>query len=533
MAIVLSAFLPSRQAGFATQAEGLIVAASVPEPKPPQLRDVSFGWWDLMRSDVASLGQFRPVGWAIQCVELALFGSDARLWHAASLAGLLVFTCATYGALRHLGLRALAAATGALGATFNRADSLWVSVGYPDLWGLVFLALALYSVTRATLPRPEAGARLHWDGMALACLSLAALCKEPYLLTFPVVLVGRIILERARPMGARSPVHRLIAAYLTIFSLLAAAVLAAARLSGARSYGGTSEGALGSPGIVLDRGWDIVLNAAVDAGFLLPVWIVLVLSIAKAGGTPSLREHITIVLMALLWVGPQVLVYSTRPVMWDYYYHPLCIGLAGLNAWAVGRLLSLHKTPVTGVVSCVVAAWAYEGWRDAAQRATQQVAHTALLEAVVREAARRSPPNGVFVLAGTPAGALEPGLRIMGGMGLEGRKDVRLAWLELPSPEVPFEASLSRTWMAFRADWPGIQSGAIGGVCLATPHDPQSVKIVADFSGPLRLRREDLVQEWFVWSWRRLQWTPRHESYVCWFRPHAPQAIVNERPPTE
>jgi hypothetical protein len=288
------------------------------------------------------------------------------------------------------------------------------------------------------------------------------------------------------------------------------------RTSGTTSYGGSSLPAIRSPELLLKRMYAMAATAASDGAYLLPVILIGIASVRLTPGAPGLRQWGVAVVILLCWTAPQLLVYSTRPEIWDYYYYPLVLGFAVLNAWAAWRIVHLQSRLLAAPLTVIAAIWLYHAWRDTSQEASRHMASIAALDRLVHECSRRIGIDRALVLAGSTADVYEPGIRILGGLGLEGRGDIRLLWLATDKSQLPFEPPLTRSWLDTAGDWRGSEQ-KIDAVCAATANAQPTGQELHSLIAGLGLQREDMTYDWHVWSWRQWAWTTRTESYACWF----------------
>jgi len=146
-------FHPVLDAQFVLVDDHEILSLVPPVDHPPEARPALDLRGMAFQSD-PSVGRFRPLYWTIRFGEIALFGDDARAWHATMLGIGIASAALLFGAARTLGAPTLAAfLLGAWLLVAPGVSSLWVRLGADDTVATFFFVLAIFAATQTVRSR--------------------------------------------------------------------------------------------------------------------------------------------------------------------------------------------------------------------------------------------------------------------------------------------------------------------------------------------------------------------------------------------
>lgn len=384
-----------------------IIFAGSTSPTHEQVRraEISIGYsiqptmeWALV-SDLHS-GRFRPITQVLEILLPRSIGADALRWHTIMLA-LAGITCAALfvAALSIPGsarVAALFALMVMLGPDPGPARVWYMMATKAEAVGTLFLAFAIIAISRAALGKNKR----TWDGGALLFALLAGLTKESFVLVIPALATLRIWLESKETQTTEwqslRSLKRLMAAYAGIFLALSTAIALTLSIASVESYGGATF----RSSSVFSEGLYLTLSQFPSQS----VWFVPVIlsgyTLARLyGPTGALKTAAPVLILAVLWVVPQVLLYSARGGMWDHYWLPCAIGIAGLNAAAIAYLSDQKDRWLFAIAIIAVVIWIGNGIRVNFQTVSNFAERThARQEALLHVAQRISNEGKILVI---------------------------------------------------------------------------------------------------------------------------------------
>lgn len=349
--------------------------------------------WGL-ESDIQG-GRFRPVTQILEIALPKLVGTEPVRWHIL----LLALTGVTCVALFYAGLGVFASAR--VAALFTLMAMLGPDPGPARTWymmstkaeavGTLLVAYAILAACRAA----RGSNRRFWDGTALVGTLLAGLSKESFVLVVPAVVMLRVLLEsresRTSIWESTQKLQRLLVMYMGIFVAQLTAIALTLVAAGPDSYGGTS---LKSASVFVE-GFIFILRYLPEQS----VWFIPVaLSVWTLRGSwrtsETFRAVAPAVVLSALWIAPQVILYATRGGMWDHYWLPCVIGIAGINAAALAYLERASKKWLFGMACVTVIVWAGNGIRVNFQSVANFAERTHAHQEVLHSIAQQIPDKG-------------------------------------------------------------------------------------------------------------------------------------------
>lgn len=317
------------------------ILTTTDNPLHPQLAaDVGKGfsgfWSYAFQRDLMLHGRFRPLHWALTTAESALMRDHPHLWIAEthligiSACVLLFFTG------RRLGLGTLSALL----------LSLWIMIATRRLWaelqlseepGLFLTVLAIYSIVRAADKRSRT-----WDALGLASTACAALFKESFVLVIPALLLFRVLLERrGTDMPSIRAALRRVRWVVAIGGLmwLTLSTVVILLLLDPDGYDNTVVA-----GVATTERWSPIRWAemlwAWSGLFALftPLLGLAWLAPALRSGSRARRDLLLGALVLVLWLGPQLLIYSASGFR-EHYFVPAIFPVAFACALGIELLL--------------------------------------------------------------------------------------------------------------------------------------------------------------------------------------------------
>lgn len=387
VALVAGVYAPQLLAPFELQDDHRIIA--------PVIKDVPRGalgavrsWVAELRSDVASVGRFRPVNQIFDVLGPRILGPSAAQWHLCLLGLAVAVTVLLFQAAFRLYACAGAAAVFALIvmlAPDPGPTSAWYRLGPKEAWGMLFLAGALVAMLRRR------------DVLAFVLAALCAYSKESFLLLVPALFGVRWWLEirdsEKRPLAALWELRGLAVAYAVLLAGGMAGVLVAMRNAGAQSYGGRSMAVSGGTVLqVLAR--DVARAPLLAAGFvpaLLALWV------ARKRLGRNVGVHVLAAAVFAAWIGPQYLLYATRGGLWDHYWLPCVVAFAAVNAAGLAVLAGESRV-LYRVALAVVAIWTVNAVRTDVLAVVNFIAKARVQQAAVGIASSHVTPDSDLVI---------------------------------------------------------------------------------------------------------------------------------------
>jgi len=382
--------------------------------------------WGLV-SDATEGGRFRPVTQALEIYLPRLLGTEASHWHAA----LLLLTGLACAALYLAGQGVFASAP--LAGLFALMVMLAPDPGPARTWymmstkaeavGTLLVACAIFAASRAALGRRARS----WDSAAILCALLAGLTKEPFVLVLPALAALRIWLEAREArisewQGARR-LLRLMALYAGVFVALMVAIALTVSASSVASYGGAT---LRSSSVFLAGLSSILLHLPQQSIWFIPA-ILCAYALWRAGGfAGAMRTAAPALAIGALWIVPQVLLYAGRGGMWDHYWLPCTIGIAGLNTAALAYLSGTSNAWLFRAALIAVLLWTANGIRVNVQTVANFAARTHAQQDALQEIVRRTPAEGKVLVVADGDTLSEYSLSWLFFLAHQGRPDTRV-----------------------------------------------------------------------------------------------------------
>ena len=373
-------------------------------------------------------GRFRPVTQMLEIVLPRLLGTDALRWHFLLLA-LVAVTCITLfyagmGVFTSARVAALFTLMVMLGPDPGPARAWYMMSTKAEAVGTLLVTCAIFAASRAA----KANDRRLWDSVALVSTLLAGLAKESFVLVIPAIAALRVWLESRESEAAiresSQKLWRLMLVYGGIFLALSSAIVLTLVAATVDSYGGSSL----KSASVFTEGFISTFRYFPEQS----VWFVPVaLSIWKwrdfslTSGT--LRVVAPVAVIFVMWVVPQVLLYSTRGGMWDHYWLPCVIGIAGLNAAALVHLERTKRKWLFGAACAAVILWAGNGFRVNFQSVANFAERTHAHQEALYEIAQRIPDKGRLLLVADDATQGEYAFSWIFFLGNEGRPNTQVS----------------------------------------------------------------------------------------------------------
>lgn len=457
-------FSPALSAGLVlVDDHGIIAIASDLHRGPPLETIPSVIQANILRD--FPLGRVRWVYYALRVVETWLLGTQAAAWHLATWAIGFVSGLLLYSAARTLGWPIRIALVFAASVFFSANGAVaWIGLGPAETYGTLFTALALFALTQAVC-RGHPG----WDLLLILSAFAAGLCKESFVLLAPALLYGRVALWQVvhrRPwrqaLGANWPVALGLAG---VFGASMALVAWVAWNAGAHSYGGVS---LALRGDSLARMARMGLDVLWQSTFFLPV-LLLLWALKRNRGAPNILDvAVPAGVFTILWVLPQLVLYSTRPAVAAFYWLPAIIGLSTANVLALVWLARAETRLYTLGLACLALGIVLFGGLTYV-RASRFRADGVALDRMLDYLQQNVGPGKRIVVAVGPQ-YVENAVSILQHWTLRARGDVRFTVLPISDPSATpvenedwtnmLEQSYGRGRFA-RADVPPDQVAAI------------------------------------------------------------------------
>jgi hypothetical protein len=388
-----------------------------------------------------SVGRFRPLYWTIRFGEITLLGNDSRAWHAVVVGLGLVSSLALYSAARALGgSRQEATLLGCWLLVAPGVSSLWVRLGADDTVATFFFTLCLLCAALAL----RAGRwSAIWDGLFVLFAVASLLSKEAFALACIAAGAARAVgpLLLSRPFKPSQTISGSVVACLGVAGTLYVALVGAA--AGPLSYGGrylALPDPLGYLRVVVQNGAILVY-----VGLL---WLAPLVAWGFRRARPARRTVLGAVLvsgLALLLIGPQVVLYSQQGIFEGKYQDAAALGVA---VWTMAGLAWLRshgqiRPYVIGLRLWLVTvlAFGFSTWTYA-RSFTED---SAQLDRMLDQIASTTPEGAVVGIAADAARQYEPIHALTVHLAHRDRTDLKVSVLPLPPdrPYSPLEASFA------------------------------------------------------------------------------------------
>lgn len=345
-----------------------------------------------------SVGRFRPLTQVAEVAMPRAFGVDPFRLHLL----ILLLTALTSISLFHIGfklggssLEGTALVIFVLLAPDPGPSKVWYYMSVKaELLGTLFTLFAVLSTmkaARSSLARDEI--------LPLVMLAVAMLFKEPFALLLPAMLAMRLVLPFH--YGSVTNWREIPRVKLFVFGYLILAVAYSIALwigissSPKDSYGTQSLHDLSQLGAGLSS---IFRQLPMQAVLFLPLLLSTGLLVWRVGVARTAAALAPPVIIALSWVLPQVLLYAARGGMWDHYWLPALLGIAGLNVWCM-RLMRLDGSRTILAFALLVSfVWAANGIRTNYFAVQNYVRLTQMRNEAADALITRVPEKGVVVI---------------------------------------------------------------------------------------------------------------------------------------
>jgi len=394
LAIVAVTYLPQVGAPFELQDDHRIIAPLL-TAHPGGISGAVRMWASTIRQDVDEVGRFRPVNQVFDVIGPLVLGPHPLLWHCISIALAMAVAALLFAAALQLWQSPAAAAVFAL-VTLLAPDpgptAAWYRLGPKEAWGMLFLAAALWMMTRAA-------GKLRWSTeiVLFVLIVLTALSKESFLLLVPALYGIRVWLEaRAANVSPLAAVRRLRftgIVYGMLFITAVAAVAYVVRSAGAHSYGARSLGisAGGTMHIALR---DLARTPSLSIWF---VPVLLAVPVAWRSRRPAAMALLAAAIFCA-WIGPQFVLHATRGGFWDHYWLPCVVAFAAINAASVAMLAREARPLLYRFALLIFAVWLINAMRIDLSAVVNFKTKARVQQEAVRIAAANVTPESILVI---------------------------------------------------------------------------------------------------------------------------------------
>ncbi len=382
-----------------------------------------------------SVGRFRPLTQALEVAMPQALGTDPFVLHLLVLLMALLTTVVLFYIGFKLGgssLEGAALAVFVLLAPDPGPSKVWYFMSVKaELCGTLFVLFAILANIRAARSNSQARDEI----LPIVMIAVAMLFKEPFALLLPALLLIRLALSfQSGSAASWREIPRLklvILGYLVLTVAYSIAIWMGLSASPKDSYGTQSlhDWSQFGSGLI-----SIFRQLPMQAVWFTPLLFSACLLTKRVGIVKTTEKLVLPLLVTVMWVGPQVLLYAMRGGMWDHYWLPALLGIAGLNAWCL-RLIRLDgsRTILAAalMVSCL---WVANGIRTNYFAVQNYVQLTKMRDDAANALVTRVPRGGYVVIVADNKSFSEYAMSWVFFAANKGNPDTRYLLYDTSSP---------------------------------------------------------------------------------------------------